>query len=246
MSDRNTGLARPLARQGLHDRVAELLTGLPQGRLLDVPAGMGALARRLAEQGFTVTCADINADDFLARELPFEQADLSATLPFADGAFDYVTCIEGVEHLENPFRAVRELARVLRPGGTLILSLPNYLSIEQRLKFLITGSFDKPVPTAKVRALAAEEVAMLHLAPLGYGQLKLMLDLAGLEVERLERDKSKRRQAYFLWPLVLAIKFYTRLWPRSARQRYLLDEVEGPALLTGGNTLIILAGKTPR
>lgn len=245
-STRQVEPLRPLARQAVHDRVVELLARRPRGRLLDVPAGMGALARRLAEQGFQVSCADINGEGFLAKELPFQQADLSAALPFAEDSFDYVTSIEGLEHLENPFRAVRELARVLRPGGTLILSLPNYLNVERRLKFLITGSFTKPVPTAKVKELGPQGAAMLHLVPLGYAQLRLMLELAGLEVERLHRDEPKRRQALFLWLLVLGIRCYTRLWPPGARQRYLLDEVEGPAVLTGGNTLIIEARKPAR
>ncbi len=234
---------RRLARSGVYERVVELLADLPRGRLLDAPAGAGALARRLAEMGFEVTCSDINAQDFAASELPFRQVDLCQALPFEDASFDYVTCIEGVEHLENPFQAVRELARVLRPGGTLVLSTPNYLNIERRLKFLITGSFAKPVSADRLTEMGPEGVAMLHLSPAGYTQVKVMLDLAALRVVGLYRDRVKVKQMLFLWPLVLLIRLYTRLWPRKARERYLLDEVEGPALLTGGNTLIIHARK---
>jgi len=208
-----------------------------------VPAGAGALARRLAQMGFGVTCSDINARDFSASELPFRRADLSQVLPFDDASFDYVTCVEGLEHLENPFQAIRELARVLRPGGALVLSMPNYLTIERRLKFLITGSFTKPVPADMLVEMGPESVAMLHLSPAGYTQVKVMLDLAGLEVTGLHRDRVKVKQMLFLWPLVLLIRLYTRLWSRKARRRYLLDDTAGPALLTGGNTLIIQARK---
>ena len=234
---------RRLARSAVHERVLEIMGTLPRGLLLDVPAGSGLLARRLAALGFEVTCSDINAQDFTTSELAFRQADLASALPFDDASFDYVTCIEGLEHLENPFQAMRELARVLRPGGTLVLSVPNYLNIERRLKFLITGSFTKPVPSDRLKELGPDGVAMLHLSPVGYPQVKLMLELAGLRVDALFRDRAKVKQMLLLWPLVLLIRLYTRLWPRRARKRYLLDELEGPALLTGGNTLIIQARK---
>jgi SAM-dependent methyltransferase len=45
-------------------------------------------------------------------------------LPFADGAFDLVISQESVEHVPDPFQAVREMARVLRPGGRLYLQAP--------------------------------------------------------------------------------------------------------------------------
>jgi SAM-dependent methyltransferase len=45
-------------------------------------------------------------------------------LPFADGSFDCMVCTEVLEHLEDPERAVEEMARVLKPGGCLILSAP--------------------------------------------------------------------------------------------------------------------------
>jgi len=46
-----------------------------------------------------------------------------------DGMFDLVVSCETIEHVPHPARAVHELARVLRPGGTLLLSTPNYLSL---------------------------------------------------------------------------------------------------------------------
>ncbi len=237
-----TGEPLRLAREAVHTRVLEVVGALPRGTLLDVPAGSGLLARQLAGLGFQVTCSDINGERFAVGEFPFRQADLCRSLPFEESSFDCVTCIEGLEHLENPYQAVREMARVLHPGGVLVLSVPNYLNIERRLKFLITGSFTKPVPPEVLDELGPEGVAMLHLSPAGYPQVKLMLEMAGLRVEKLFRDRGKPMQL-LLWPLVALIRLYTRLWPRRGRQRYLLDEVEGPAILTGGNTLIIQARK---
>jgi SAM-dependent methyltransferase len=51
--------------------------------------------------------------------------DISKGLPFADASFDAVFIIEVIEHVPNPFAALTEIHRVLRPGGVLTLSVPN-------------------------------------------------------------------------------------------------------------------------
>jgi 2-polyprenyl-6-hydroxyphenyl methylase/3-demethylubiquinone-9 3-methyltransferase len=48
-----------------------------------------------------------------------------ADLPFDNADFDYVVCTEVIEHIVEPQRALRELARVLRPGGMLVITTPN-------------------------------------------------------------------------------------------------------------------------
>jgi len=49
-------------------------------------------------------------------------------LPFADGSFDFILLSEVVEHLEEPHMSIREASRVLRPGGRLLVTTPNYRS----------------------------------------------------------------------------------------------------------------------
>src|SRR6266576_6699367 len=148
----------PLAHQAIHDTVVGILRELPRGALLDVPAGEGALATRLIDVGFDVRCCDLYPEIFRLDGVDVHQGNLDAELPFGDRSFDYVTCLEGLEHIENPQQAMREFARVLKPGGQLIVSVPNILNIEERLKWLLYGytSHFTPISRATSERLRGE------------------------------------------------------------------------------------------
>jgi len=109
----------PLAHQAIHDSVMGILANQPRGVLLDVPAGEGALAARLIDAGFEVRCCDLYPEIFRLHNVDIHRGNLDAELPFSDRSFDYVTCLEGLEHIENPQQAMREFARVLKPSGHL-------------------------------------------------------------------------------------------------------------------------------
>jgi len=70
--------------------------------------------------------------------------DLSAPLPFAEGTFDKVICFEVLEHLFDPKFAVEQMARVLKPGGLLIVSVPNAGYLPDRLGALLFGRVAAP------------------------------------------------------------------------------------------------------
>jgi len=240
MTDSRLPLA--LARDGVHEKVAGHLEGQPRGKLLDVPTGAGALAIRLKEMGFEVSCCDINAERFAVPGLTVDRGDLNDRLPYGEDVFDYVCFLEAIEHTENPYNAVREISRVLKPGGTLVLTTPNYLNIERRLKFLVTGFFTKPVSQSRFRDRFGSEVYDMHLSPLGYTLIRFILEHAGFTITGMTYDRKKRKQV-FLKPFVWLIRLYGHLWSDAKRKEYWLDETSGPSVLDGGNTLIIFAKK---
>lgn len=70
---------------------------------------------------------DIDAEAIaycLERGLKDVRLGEAAKLPFADGSFDLVTCLDVVEHLDDDTAALREMRRVLRPGGHLLVTVP--------------------------------------------------------------------------------------------------------------------------
>jgi SAM-dependent methyltransferase len=116
-------------------------------KILDAPCGAAAFSNAVSEMGFQVFGSDI--DPAAGRSLAerFRKADLNVGLPWDDGTFDVACSIEGIEHLENPYQYLRELYRVLRPGGYLILTTPNIISLRSRVRFLGSSFFHKdPLP----------------------------------------------------------------------------------------------------
>jgi 2-polyprenyl-3-methyl-5-hydroxy-6-metoxy-1,4-benzoquinol methylase len=123
----------------IHSRFISLLTGEKRGKLLDVGAGTGAFSRKLKSEGFEVTACDINPANFLSDGILCKRADLNTAFPFADGEFDYVVGAEVIEHIENPWFFLREIYRITKPGGTVILSTPNLHNWYVRLYFALTS-----------------------------------------------------------------------------------------------------------
>ena len=231
-----------LAREETHDWIVNALSKERRGFLLDAPAGTGALASRLKKMGFSVSCCDIDPSLFSVRDIEIKRGDLSQSLPYLSGSFDFITCLEGLEHLENPFNAIREFHRLLKPEGKLFLSLPNYLNIERRLRFLVTGLFSKIPSPEQLGKDRFDNLWMLHLTPLTYPLLKLALEHWGFKVVALEKDKEKKRMKWLL-PIVWAIRLYCFFWSNEARGKYHLGDTLSPVIIMGGNTLILVAEK---
>ena len=106
---------------------AYLAAGLgPESRVLDVGCGTGGMMRTMQGLGrFTGLDSSPKAADFARRRSgnPVEVGDATA-LPFADDSFDGVTALDVLEHVPDDAAAAREIRRVLKPGGTLIATVP--------------------------------------------------------------------------------------------------------------------------
>jgi SAM-dependent methyltransferase len=232
----------PLSRDETHDKVLAMMGQEPRGKVLDVPCGTGILSDRLRKMGFEVSCCDINPSYFSVADLKLDVGDLNRSLPYGDHSFDYLICLDGIEHTENPFNAVREFQRMLKKGGKLFISLPNYLTIERRFRFLFTGSHSKIPSHEALREIWKGDLSMSHLSPLGYPLLKFILEHYGFRIVQLERDRKKPKMKWllpFAWLIRLSAKFVSE----KRRQAYRLDETLIDDILMGGNTLIIVGEK---
>jgi SAM-dependent methyltransferase len=107
----------------------------PSDRIIDLGCGEGALVQKYRQRGWNIIGLDANYEsEFVIR------GDLLAT-KFPRASFDVILCLDVLEHLvfADQEKAVKEITRILRPGGTLILSLPNLAHFASRLSFLVKG-----------------------------------------------------------------------------------------------------------
>jgi 2-polyprenyl-3-methyl-5-hydroxy-6-metoxy-1,4-benzoquinol methylase len=99
------------------------------GRLVDVGCGAGHLMAAL--RGRFSSCCGLDAVRYegLPADCDFVRVDLDAAdWPIAGSTADVVTAIEVIEHLENPWAFTRQLARLVKPGGLVVVTTPNQLS----------------------------------------------------------------------------------------------------------------------
>ncbi|MFN5650280.1 MAG: class I SAM-dependent methyltransferase [Actinomycetes bacterium] len=156
----------------------------PGAMFLDAGAGFGRHAFEAARQGATVFALDWAQEEVVgtrntfgamieAREIP------SATyggalrgdathLPFADATFDTVVTSEVLEHIQDDVAAIKELHRVLKPGGTLGVTVPTWWP--EKINWMLSDEYHAPKsPGGHVRIYSATE-------------LKAKLRAAGLDV----------------------------------------------------------------
>lgn len=150
------------------------LAAAPDGRVLDVATGTGRLPLLLASQHWFV--GQIDALDLSPAMLRQAQARLRAAglegrvtlhcrgadhLTWPDASFDLVTCLEALEYFFRPRRAVREMVRLLKPGGTLIISVWT----PGTARWLPGKALDGERMAASLRALGCVEIDVRHWQP---------------------------------------------------------------------------------
>jgi 2-polyprenyl-3-methyl-5-hydroxy-6-metoxy-1,4-benzoquinol methylase len=132
------------AHPGLHEELAELvLKYLPrQSSVLDIGAGAGAFSLRLHDLGYRVTALDLDPSQFTTQEIRFRLLDINKGVAAdIDEEFDAVCCIEVIEHVENPWTLLRDILRLVKPGGIAFVSTPHVSNFLSRLHFLRSGTF---------------------------------------------------------------------------------------------------------
>lgn len=118
------------------DKAAELVKQAYPGetRVLDLGCGAGVLSEKLIESGYSVDAADMSEDMLGFTRARLEKYDESKfqlfqaeceDLPFEDSSYDVVACIGVFGYMDDVDAAVTEILRVIKPGGTLIMSIRN-------------------------------------------------------------------------------------------------------------------------
>ena len=189
-------------------------------RIADVGAGEGYFSQLIgqyAEREMGIAPSDVIAPSDLFPELFRYPAvkcagiDQDGNLPYDDDSIDVACSLEVVEHLEDQFAFARELFRIVKPGGSAIVSTPNILNLNSRWRNLHSGfavlfdplllSSTDPVHTSG------------HIHPVSYYYLAYQLRRAGFSRTEVRYDRFKtsaRMLAVLLAPFVYAGNFLLR------------------------------------
>jgi SAM-dependent methyltransferase len=230
-----------IIEQAVFTRVITLTRSRPGCSVLEAPCGEGMLSLALQEKGINLSAVDIDESAGTHLGAAFQKTDLNTKLPFPDRTFDIVVSVEGIEHLENPHSFLRELNRVLKDDGRLILTTPNIVSLRSRVRFLGSGFFHRdsmPLNETKRHGLH-------HIGLRSFPQLRYDLHTLGFHIDEVAATHTKPVSYLyamfipwmFLYTLIAFRKEKDRI--QKKRNREILRTLYSGALMFGENLLLV-------
>jgi 2-polyprenyl-3-methyl-5-hydroxy-6-metoxy-1,4-benzoquinol methylase len=179
------------------------------GTLLDVGCGVGQLWPFLRTRFERYVGADVIRYDGLPAEAEFHRIDLdTGRAPLPDGAADVVAAVETIEHLENPRAFARELTRLCRPGGWVVVTTPNQLSLLSKLTLLVRNEFN----AFRAGSYPAHLTALLEV-----DLRRIAAECGWREVAVAYTRRGRVPGTARHWP-----RWLSRLWPRGLSDNVLL------------------------
>jgi 2-polyprenyl-3-methyl-5-hydroxy-6-metoxy-1,4-benzoquinol methylase len=226
-----------------HNVVGDLLAEEPDIKtVLDIPCGAGAFTKRMLDRGLNVFSIDYE-DSMQAPRDRFVLADMNSSLPFAEGVFDAVVCIDGIEHIERPFDFIGECHRVTRKGGVLVISTPNLSALRSRWRWLLTGFHQgEKIPLDESRRGPHQHVSLVS-----FPELRYRLHTRGFRVTAVRTNRVML--VSWLYAPLLPLAYPMTRWvfykegrrlPTCGQNREILRQLFSTPILFG-ETLIVKA-----
>lgn len=122
------------------------LIGKPGSFILDAGCGGGVLAKILSSIGHTVDGITISMEELemakpFVRNVYLHNLETGLPMELAPNQYDFVVCSHVLEHIVYPEQLLSDIEKVLKPGGHLIVALPNIMHYKSRIKLMV-GNFD--------------------------------------------------------------------------------------------------------
>lgn len=199
-------------RANAYTDIQSLLACAPlKGLCLDLPAGRGVNLAGIRAAGFKPLCADLFPAKTRADGSPCLKINFLGPLPFAAESLEAILCSEGIEHHSSQTQFLADCARVLKPGGILLITTPNILSFRARLAYLFNGqaSFRRKPLSEVTQFWQGKYLGHVHL--IDYFRLRFLCWQAGLRLRVVTTAK------YSLISMLLAPFLYLPAWCLTRR-----------------------------
>lgn len=206
---------RSASHRATNEKIFRLITdqGIKGKNILDMGAGRGHMVQKLGSHACglgihpaeVLHACDMFPEFFEYPDIRCDEVSFSSSLPYQDNKFDIVYSIEVLEHVHSPYTFIAELFRVIKPGGTVILSVPNVLNVASRVSYLRHGFFDLFEPLS----FRDEDAGRLcgHIMPLGFFYISHGLRKAGFEEVCFESDRLKKSSFVLYFVLYPFLKY---------------------------------------
>lgn len=180
-------------------------------RILDFGAGYGHMSQRVGDvakelqldPAEVIFPCEIVPEEFQYPDVSCTQIKPDSIIPFPDQYFNVVYAIEVMEHTQRPYDLFQEAFRVLKPGGTLIISTPNVSHLVSRVSNLFSG-FPHLYPPPSKKVGNAGRICG-HIMPLTYPYFHYGASTAGFTEINFHTDRLKKGAlflSFLLWPLL--------------------------------------------
>ena len=187
-------------------------------RLLNVGCGPGGFSACAAAAGAAVYSIDASEEAvwLTTARVPRHPAVVAAAeaIPQAAAFFDIVYCFSTLEHVDDRERAVREMLRVLRPGGALYLHTPNrFACFEGHYKVFWPPGLPQALARTYLTLRGRPTAFLATLRPTTVTECRRFVEAGGGRVVRVLADNAYRRTGGPLWPLVRGYYLATGVRP---------------------------------
>ena len=225
----------------------------PPCRIFEASAGTAILSRQLKDMGHQVAISNYYPRGF--KDIEEYGADLNKPLDLPEDSFDVVICREVIEHVESVPHTLREFHRILKPGGTLILTFPNRLQIRSRFLHLFSGFYRGMKSPINLDVPFGEA----HINLIGFPEMDYFLRKTGYSVDRVDSSYFQASDKIFLLlkPLIaLTTNYYLLKYKKNAQEhektkpeniaynQYIAKTLLSDALFLGKD-VIVVATKQP-
>jgi 2-polyprenyl-3-methyl-5-hydroxy-6-metoxy-1,4-benzoquinol methylase len=214
------------------------------GDYLDVGSGVGKLLKLIgARYGVNCFACDYTRELIRFPDQPVDIVDLNREpMPYADDRFSLATCAETIEHLERYRETIREIYRVLKPGGIAVITTPNILNLRSRLHNLTFGFASLFGPLA----IDEQDVhcSRGHINPVGWFYLAHAVLDAGFVDLKLSIDKYQRRSLISLFFLYLPIHLTAWYAYRRELKHFRTINAQNDWIVRKINSIEVLLGRT--